>query len=120
MIRDWEKIGVTLSGGGFAGADNIYMTPDFQPLTMRERCRIQGIPDDFILLPLDYDTDKKAYNNLIKQTGKCMPVQFCTYLTNQIGNYIDNGINEDPKKAKNIIKKNPIIEEQKEICAELL
>lgn len=120
MIRDMDKIACTLSGGGFAGADNIYMTPDFQPLTLRQRARIQGAPDDFIFHPLNYPEDKRAYNAVMKQSGKFMPVQFCTYIVDQIGEYIDNGIQIDPRLGRTILKPNPIIEEQKEICAELL
>ena len=60
------------------------------------------------------------YNCLIKQTGKCMPIEFCTYIVNQMGEYIDNGVQKDPKKARTVLKPNPIIEEQKELCADFL
>jgi len=122
LIRDKSEFALTLSGGGWSGADNIYDAYTKQPLTIRERARIQGFPDDFIFQPLDYHKKKNLYNALIKQTGKCMPLQFCTYIVNQIGNYVDNGILEDPKKAKTILKPNPIIEDQinQMLCADLL
>ena len=49
-----------------------------------------------------------------------MPIEFCTYIVNQMGEFIDNGIQKDPKKARTILKPNPIIEEQKELCADFL
>ena len=122
VLRDYSKPALTLSGGGFEGRDNIYNIETKQPLTIRERARIQGLPDDFVFLPLNYNKDFKAYNALIKQTGKCMPLQFCTYIVNQIGDYVDNGIQKDPKLARTILKPNPIIQDQIEklSCADLL
>lgn len=120
LVREMDKPALTLSGGGFAGADNIYDASTFQPLTIRERARIQGFPDDFIFYPLDYHKIPQMYNCLIKQTGKCMPIEFCTYIVNQMGEYIDNGVQKDPKKARTVLKPNPIIEEQKELCADFL
>lgn len=51
-----------------------------------------------------------------------MPLQFCTYIVNQIGDYVDNGIQKDPKLAKTILKPNPVIQDQIEklSCADLL
>lgn len=113
LVRERKEFALTLSGGGWSGADNFYDKETLQPLTIRERARIQGFPDDFIFLPLNYHEDKKYYNHLIKQTGKCMPLQFCTYIVNQIGDFVDNGIQKDPKLGRTILKPNPIIEEQK-------
>lgn len=58
------------------------------PYTIRERARIQGFPDDFVF----YGTvlnDKGEWNydfntHMVKQTGKAMPVQFCTYVSKQV------------------------------------
>jgi len=122
LVRQKSEFALTLSGGGWSGADNIYDAETKQPLTIRERARIQGFPDDFIFKPLDYNENKTMYNCLIKQTGKCMPLQFCTYIVNQIGDYVDNGIQKDPKLAKTILKPNPVIQDQIEklSCADLL
>ena len=58
------------------------------PYTIRERARIQGFPDDFVFYGsrldeagrFNYDQNE----DLIKQTGKAMPVQFCHYVSAQI------------------------------------
>lgn len=62
------------------------------PFSLRERCRIQGIPDDFILYGTKIEDDG-TWNHLknsalIKQTGKCMPVQFCRYISEQIADHL--------------------------------
>jgi site-specific DNA-cytosine methylase/DNA modification methylase len=57
------------------------------PFSLRDRLRIQGADDDFVL----YGTklNKKGQWNheknmaLIKQTGKFMPIQFCKYIAHQ-------------------------------------
>lgn len=46
-----------------------------RPLTIRERARIQGIGDEFIF------KGKENSVQLYKQTGKCMPIQWCHYLS---------------------------------------
>ena len=86
------------------------------PFSMRERCRIQGLPDDFILYGTIYEDDGtwSHYRNmaLVKQTGKCMPVQFCYYVSQQIADHINGKIEPyDPKKHTRIL--NPNIEVEK-------
>jgi site-specific DNA-cytosine methylase len=58
------------------------------PLSPRERLRIQGAPDSFVLvgaiLEKDGTWNHDKNNKLVKQTGKFMPVQFCTYIAKQI------------------------------------
>jgi len=49
-----------------------------RPLTIRERARIQGLGDDFIFVGRENSVD------FIKQTGKCMPIQWCEYLSGLI------------------------------------
>lgn len=53
------------------------------PFTIRERARIQGFPDDFIFYGLRKNPDgtwcHERNIDLIKQTGKAMPIQFCRY-----------------------------------------
>jgi len=79
----WDKYSGVLTGGNAAlhGLRN-------EPYSIRERARIQGFPDDFIF----YGTllnEKGEWNHddnlvMVKQTGKAMPVQFCTYVSHQI------------------------------------
>lgn len=84
------------------------------PFSLRERCRIQGLPDDFILYGTKYEEDGgwSHYKNtpLIKQTGKCMPVEFCTYVAKQIRDHID-GVQWS--EGKRILRPNPLIDEAK-------
>lgn len=85
---------MVLSGGG-ACFDNHFRSDTLYPFTIRERAKIQGCPDDFVFLPTGITTTGKEYGSLIKQTGKFMPVEFCTYITEQImdflkGNYWDD------------------------------
>lgn len=54
-----------------------------RPLTTRERARIQGINDDFIFIGKENSVDH------IKQTGKCMPIQWCEYLSGLIRSYVE-------------------------------
>lgn len=58
------------------------------PLTIRERARIQGFPDEFAFvgeIAEDDGTWDHARNSiLVKQTGKAMPVQFGRYVARQI------------------------------------
>jgi DNA (cytosine-5)-methyltransferase 1 len=58
------------------------------PFTIRERARIQGFPDDFVFYGTKLATDG-TYNHeqnmeVVKQTGKAMPIQFCAYVGRQI------------------------------------
>jgi site-specific DNA-cytosine methylase len=100
-----------LSGGGSA-PDNHYRADTLNPLTMRERLRIQGAPDDFILDPLDYIDDHKTYMAVYKQTGKFMPVEFCTYIADQISHYLQGKVF---KKAtgQRFIKRSIFVDEAK-------
>ena len=104
-----------LFGGGSA-PDNHYRADTLNPLTMRERLRIQGAPDDFILQPLDYMDDNATYMAVYKQTGKFMPVEFCHYIADQIQHYLEG---KEFKRAtgKRFIKTNPYINyAKKESC----
>lgn len=63
------------------------------PLTIRERARVQGFPDDFVF----YGTitnekgewNHEANQHMVRQTGKAMPVQFCRYVSKQIAAQIN-------------------------------
>jgi site-specific DNA-cytosine methylase len=79
----WDKYSGVLTGGNAA----LHSLRN-EPYSIRERARIQGFPDDFIF----YGTllnDRGEWNHdenlhMVKQTGKAMPVQFCTYASHQI------------------------------------
>jgi len=56
------------------------------PLTIRERARIQGFPDDFEFILKDKDHwGGKGF----RQVGKAMPVQFTTYLANIFKDHLE-------------------------------
>jgi len=77
-----------MTGGGSA-LDNHYREDTLNPLTQRERARIQGCPDDFIFYPLDYmERGFKTYSAVYKQLGKFMPIEFCRYIADQIAAHI--------------------------------
>lgn len=102
---------MVLSGGG-ACFDNHFRSDNLFPFTIRERAKIQGCPDDFVFLPKGVTKTGKEYGSLIKQTGKFMPVEFCTFITGQINefllsrgypdeNELYEGTQNDPKRLIN-------------------
>lgn len=82
----WEGFCPVLHGG-----HPIYHPVRNLPLTVRERARIQGFPDDFEFIGevLNEDGTWDHYRNmhLIKQTGKAMPIQFAEYISEQVRNW---------------------------------
>jgi len=91
-----EKHAPVLSGGGGVYDNHwIYNGHYYRPLTIRERLRIQGFGDEFICYPLEFEFGTKEHLSLIKQTGKCMPVQFPTEFARQLKNYLLNGVQEE-------------------------
>jgi site-specific DNA-cytosine methylase len=103
-----------LSGGGSA-PDNHYRSDTLNPLTMRERLRIQGAPDSFTLHPRDYMDDHKTYMALYKQTGKFMPVEFCTYIASFIEGHLENR-HIGAVTQRRLIKTNEYIDDAKKKC----
>lgn len=83
----WDGPSHVLTGG-----NAILHAKRCEPYTIRERARIQGFPDDFVF----YGTvmhDGRTWNHdtsphMVKQTGKAMPVQFCTYVAKMIAAHI--------------------------------
>lgn len=65
-----------------------------QPLTIRERARIQGCPDSFVFVPEDARPGTPGHTKLVVQTGKFMPVEFCTYLTGYIKWFLEGNVPE--------------------------
>jgi len=85
------------------------------PLSIRERARIQGAPDDFVFigekLNEDHTWNHDKNSVLVKQTGKFMPVQFCRYVANQIMAHL-TGSKFNSSKDR-ILKPNPLIDKAK-------
>jgi DNA (cytosine-5)-methyltransferase 1 len=87
----WNSFCPVLSGGY-----NPIHPVEHRPLTILERARIQGFPDDFVFYhneegPLakvwePYNSDGQRG---IKQTGKAMPVQFCKFVADQVKHHIE-------------------------------
>lgn len=87
MLSEWAP---TMMGS--SSVDAHWRNDTLLPLTVREKARIQGCPDDFIFQPLDFINDNSFYTKLYVQTGAFIPVEFTTYLINQIGDFLDKGI----------------------------
>jgi len=115
----WDGFSPTLSGG-FNPIHPIRRLP----ISIRERARIQGFPDDFIFNydegnPLDeiwepYCSDGQRG---IKQTGKAMPIHFCEYVAAQVRAHIRG--EEWPTKSSRILKPNPKVDQAKRAFCEL-
>lgn len=93
-VVDRDHYSPVLTGGGGL-YDNHWIEDEkgyIRPLTIRERLRIQGFADDFVVTPTEFEFNSKEHQSLIKQTGKCMPVQFPTYFAKQVSDFLKNGI----------------------------
>jgi len=62
------------------------------PLSIRDRARIQGVPDEFRFYGTKIEPDGSwlctKNNKMIKQIAKFMPIQFCEYIATQIRAHI--------------------------------
>lgn len=61
------------------------------PLSMRERARIQGIPDDFIFHGVVMEDDGtwnlSRNSNMVRQISKGMPIQWATWISGLLADY---------------------------------
>lgn len=102
-----------LSGGGAPSLDNHFRSDTLYPFTIRERAKIQGCPDDFVFLPKGVNKQNKDYQNLIKQTGKFMPVEFCTFITQQIKDFLEGNRKDEDYTQKRLINPNIYVDQNK-------
>jgi len=81
--ENWDGTGHVLDGGS-----PLIHPKTCLPLSIRERARIQGAPDDFIFYGTKLEKNGKwnfdKNMHMVKQTGKFMPVNFCRYAAKQI------------------------------------
>lgn len=103
---------MVLSGGG-ACYDNHFRSDTLYPFTIRERAKIQGCPDDFVFFPKGVTQTGKQYGSLIKQTGKFMPVEFCTFITQQIKDFLGGTRKEEDYSQKRLINPNNYVDQNK-------
>jgi DNA (cytosine-5)-methyltransferase 1 len=90
-----------------------------RPLTIRERARIQGFPDDFVFYHDEAGPMREVWEPYspdgqrgIKQTGKAMPIQFCTYVAAQVKAHIEKVPFESSHRR--VLKPNPKVTQAKE------
>lgn len=86
------------------------------PLSIRERARLQGFPDDFVFYGTRLKEDGTwEHNNhnmwMVKQTGKAMPIEFNNYVSKQIMAFIQKKRFKASKKR--FLKPNPFIDAAK-------
>lgn len=92
------------------------------PFSVRERCRVQGFPDDFVIrgVKLDRHGRWNHFENLgiVKQTGKAMPVQWCEYVARQIRRHIEG--KKHVSTGLRFCKPHPTVDEAKmQYCKEI-
>lgn len=73
------------------------------PFTIRERARIQGFPDSFVFYGTRLNEDGEWIHernmDIVKQTGKAMPIQFNRYVARQVKASID-GRKFEPSRSR--------------------
>lgn len=99
--------------GGNVGQHYMFRSDTYMPFTIRERAKIGGCPDDFIFIPNKEPEIKSWHNDLIHQTGKFMPVEFTTFLTKQIKDFLENNRDESTYTKQRIVKSKEEVDENK-------
>jgi len=110
---DWDGYCPVLAGG-FNPVHPLRRTP----LSIRERARIQGFPDDFIFFHDDVGPDRMLWDPYnsdgqrgIKQTGKAMPIQFCEFVSEQVRCHILG--KKFKATGKRVMKAQPMVDKAK-------
>jgi site-specific DNA-cytosine methylase len=111
-VIDINGMAKTVTGGN-TGHHYQFRSDTFMPFTIRERAKIGGCPDDFIFLPNQENEIKSWHNDLIHQTGKFMPVEFTTFLTQQIKDFLECKRDETKYTNKRLVKSKEEIDENK-------
>ncbi|MCK5347112.1 MAG: DNA cytosine methyltransferase, partial [Candidatus Heimdallarchaeota archaeon] len=64
------------------------------PLSIRERARVMGFPDNFNFYGTKYENDGTWVHNrnatMIQQTGRCIPCEFPGFLIQQFNAFLNN------------------------------
>lgn len=113
----WDHTAHTLTG------QNPIVHPEtFLPYSIRERARIQGFPDDFVFYSEKLDSKGRWQHDhnidLVKQTGKAMPVQWNIFIAKQIRAHIEG--KKFKASGERVIRSNPYVDAQKIIfCQEV-
>lgn len=107
----WDKHSHTLAG--IKGAK--FHPVHGYPISIRERCRLQGYPDDFVIQGTKYMPDgtwslrKNSYP--VRQLNNTMPLEFCEEFATQLCYFLKYGKNQYSRsEAIHGIKPNPIID----------
>ena len=90
-VLHWDKHCHTLAG--IKGAKFHPLTG--MPLSIRERCRIQGYPDDFIIYGTKLNSDGtwtlRKNGNVVRQLNNTVPYQFTKEFEKQVRYYLVTG-----------------------------
>lgn len=111
-VIDINGMAKTVTGGN-TGHHYMFRSDTFMPFTIRERAKIGGCPDDFIFLPNQENEIKSWHNDLIHQTGKFMPVEFTTFLTKQIKDFLEGKRDESTYTKQRLVKSKEEVDENK-------
>jgi site-specific DNA-cytosine methylase len=93
------------------------------PLSTRERARIMGFPDSFVIRGIRHEPDgtwSHMKNSRVNwQTGKCIPCEFPAFMAGQIKEFLldPSGYHKQYSKIRTL-KPHPLIVEAKKWCWE--